>query len=76
MFQKVVAEEFDVSHIFAMCIKSFLGRRGTYLLFMTHISDDDIPPVSHRLNEVHRTVALQYAYRSTISSRCVLYMYA
>jgi hypothetical protein len=38
-------EEFDVSHISAMCIKSFLGRRGKYLLFMTHFSDDDISPV-------------------------------
>ena len=52
-------EEFDVSHISAVCIKSLPGRRGKYLLFMTHFSDDDIPPVWHRLNEVHRTIALQ-----------------
>ena len=52
-------EEFDISHISAVCIKSLPGRRGKYLLFMTHFSDDDIPPVWHRLNEVHRTVALQ-----------------
>jgi hypothetical protein len=26
---------------------------------MTHFSDDDIPLVLHRLNEVHRTMALQ-----------------
>jgi hypothetical protein len=26
---------------------------------MTHFSDDDIPPVWHRLYEVHRTIALQ-----------------
>jgi hypothetical protein len=26
---------------------------------MTHFNDDDIPPVWHRLNEVHRTTALQ-----------------
>ena len=52
-------EEFDVSHISAVCIKSLPGRRGKYLLFMTHFSDDDIPPVWHRLNEVHRTTALQ-----------------
>jgi hypothetical protein len=52
-------EEFDVSHISVVCIKSLPGRRGKYLLFMTHFSDDDIPPVSHRLNEVHRTTALQ-----------------
>jgi hypothetical protein len=51
-------EEFDVSHIFVVCIKSLLGRRGKHLLFMTHFSDDDIPPVWHRLNEVHRTTAL------------------
>jgi hypothetical protein len=53
-------EEFDVSHIFVVCVKSLLpGRRGKYLLFMTHFSDDDIPHVWHRLNEVHRTRALQ-----------------
>jgi hypothetical protein len=52
-------EEFDVSHISAVCIKSLPGRRGKYLLFMTHFNDDDIPHVWHRLNEVHRTMALQ-----------------
>jgi hypothetical protein len=52
-------EEFDVSHISAVCIKSLRGQRGKYLLFMTHFSDDDIPLVWHRLNEVHRTMALQ-----------------
>jgi hypothetical protein len=52
-------EEFDVSHISLVCIKSLLGRRRKHLLFMTHICDDDIPPVSHRLNEVHQTTALQ-----------------
>jgi hypothetical protein len=52
-------EEFDVSHIYVVCIKSLPGRRGKYLLFMTHFSDDDIPPVWHRLNEVHRTTTLQ-----------------
>jgi hypothetical protein len=51
--------EFDVSHISTVCIKSLLGRRGKYLLFMTHFSDDDIPHVWHRLNEVHRNMALQ-----------------
>jgi hypothetical protein len=38
-------EEFDVSHILDVCIKSLLGRRGKYFLFMTHFSDDDIPPL-------------------------------
>jgi hypothetical protein len=38
-------EEFDVSHISDVCIKSISGRRGKYLLYMTHFSDDDIPPV-------------------------------
>jgi hypothetical protein len=52
-------EELDVSHISVVCIKSLHERRGKYLLFMTHFSDDDIPPVWHRLNEVHRTTALQ-----------------
>jgi hypothetical protein len=52
-------EEFDVSPIFVVCIKSLHGRRGKYLLFMTHFSDDDIPPVWHRFNEVHRTTTLQ-----------------
>jgi hypothetical protein len=52
-------EEFDVSHISDVCIKSLPRRRGKYLLCMTHFRDDDIPPVWHRLNEVHRTMALQ-----------------
>jgi hypothetical protein len=53
-------EEFDVSHILAVCIKSLHGRRGKYyLLFMTHFSDDDIPPFWHMLNEAHRTMALK-----------------
>jgi hypothetical protein len=52
-------EEFDVSHISAVRIKSLPGRRGKYLLFMTHFSDDDVPRVWHRLNEVYRTIALQ-----------------
>jgi hypothetical protein len=30
-------EEFDVSHISVVCIKSLPGRRGKYLLFMTHL---------------------------------------
>jgi hypothetical protein len=52
-------EEFDVSHISNVCIKSLPRRRGKYLLFMTHFRDDDIPHVWHRLNEVHKTTALQ-----------------
>jgi hypothetical protein len=52
-------EEFDVSHISVVCIKSLHGRRGKYLLFMTHFNDNDIPPVWHRLNGVYRTMALQ-----------------
>jgi hypothetical protein len=52
-------EEFHVSHISVVCIKSLPRRRGKYLLFITHFSDDDIPLVCHRLNEVHRTIALQ-----------------
>jgi hypothetical protein len=52
-------EEFDVLHIFVVCIKSLPRRRGKYLLFMTHFSDNDILPVRHRLNEVHRTTPLQ-----------------
>jgi hypothetical protein len=51
-------EEFDVSHIYDVCIKSLHGRRGKYLLIMTHFSDYDIPLVWHRLNEVHRTTTL------------------
>jgi hypothetical protein len=47
-------EEFDISHIYVVCIKPLPRREGKYLLFMTHFSDDDIPPVWHRLNEVHR----------------------
>jgi hypothetical protein len=52
-------KEFDVSHISAICIKSLPRRRGKYLIFMTHFSDDDIPHVWHRLNEVHRTTTSQ-----------------
>jgi hypothetical protein len=52
-------EEFDVSHISDVCIKSLHERPGKYLLFMAHFSDDEIPLVSHRLNEIHRTTALQ-----------------
>jgi hypothetical protein len=53
-------EEFDISHISVVCIKSLPRRRGKYMLFMTQFSDDDIPLVWHRLKEVHRTTALQY----------------
>jgi hypothetical protein len=52
-------EEFDVSRISVVCIESLNRRRGKYLLFMTHFNDDDVPRVWHRLNEVHRTTALQ-----------------
>jgi hypothetical protein len=52
-------EEFKVSYISAVCIKALPRRRGEYLLFMTHFSDDDIPPSWRRLNEVHRTNAFQ-----------------
>jgi hypothetical protein len=52
-------EEFDFAHISAVCVKSLPERRGKYLLFMTHFRDDDILPVWHRLNEIHRTTALQ-----------------
>jgi hypothetical protein len=45
-------EEFDVSHICVVSIKS--------LLFMTHLRDIVIPLVLHRLYEVNRTMALQY----------------
>jgi hypothetical protein len=52
-------EEFDVSHISAVCINSLPRRRGKYLLFTTHINDDDISHVWHSLNEVHRTTMIQ-----------------
>jgi hypothetical protein len=53
-------DDFKVSqHISDVCVKSLLGRRGKYLLFMTPLSEDDIPLVWHRLNEVHRATALQ-----------------
>jgi hypothetical protein len=41
-------------------MESLPRRRGKYLLFVTHFSDDDIPYVRHRLNEAHQTSALQY----------------
>jgi hypothetical protein len=43
----------------AVCIDKLLERREGFLPFMTHFKDDDILPVWHRLNEVHRTTALQ-----------------
>jgi hypothetical protein len=52
-------DEFDVSHIVVMCIKSILGRRGKYLLFMTHFNDDGNPFVWDRLNGVQRTTPLK-----------------
>jgi hypothetical protein len=55
-------EDFDVSHIPYVSVKSLHGRRGKYLLFMTHFSDNDVPPIRHRLNEVHRTMALQISW--------------
>jgi hypothetical protein len=58
-------DEFEVSHISVVCIKSLFGRRGKYLLFMTHFNDDDIPRVMHRLNDVHRTTAL-HNFRETL----------
>jgi hypothetical protein len=49
-------EEFGVPNISVACIKSLHGRRGKYLVFMTHFSDGDISPIWHRqLNEVHLT---------------------
>jgi hypothetical protein len=38
-------DEFEVSNIYAVCIKSLPSRRGKYLLFMTLFCDDNIPPV-------------------------------
>jgi hypothetical protein len=52
-------EEFDVSHISLVKIKSLLGHKGIYLLFITHFKDYDILLLWHLLNEVHRTTALQ-----------------
>jgi hypothetical protein len=52
-------EEFEVSHVFVVCMKWLPGRRGKYLFFMTHFNDDNTPLVWHRLNAVHRTTALQ-----------------
>jgi ribosomal protein S8 len=56
---KGYVKEFEVSDISSVCIKSLHGRPCKYLLFMTHDNDDGIPHVRHRLNEVHRTTALQ-----------------
>jgi hypothetical protein len=55
-------DELDVSHTSAVFIKPLDERRGKYLLFMTHLTDDDIPPIQlwHRLNEAHRKKALQH----------------
>jgi hypothetical protein len=37
-------DEFEVFHIYTVCIRSLPGRRGKYLLFMKHFNDDNIPP--------------------------------
>jgi hypothetical protein len=52
-------DEINVSHISVVCIKSLPRRRGKYLFFMTSFSGDNIPPIWHRVNEVHRITALQ-----------------
>jgi putative heme iron utilization protein len=41
-------EELDVSHVYAVCNKSFHGRRGKYVLFMTNFGDDGTPQVCRR----------------------------
>jgi hypothetical protein len=65
-------DEFEVSHIFVVCIKSLPGRRGKYyLLFITHFNDDDIPHVLYRLNEVHCE-----KYNSAIVYCMTLHMYS
>jgi hypothetical protein len=38
-------DEFDVYRIYVVCTTPLDGRRGEYLLFMTHLNDDDIPHV-------------------------------
>jgi hypothetical protein len=52
-------EEFGVFHMLDVCMKPLIGPREKYLLSMPHFDDDDIPHVWHRLNDVHRTKALQ-----------------
>jgi hypothetical protein len=44
---KVDGEEFEVSRNSVVCINLLPRRRGKYSLFMTHFSDDDIPPFWH-----------------------------
>jgi hypothetical protein len=52
-------DDVEVSHIFALCIKLLHGRRGKYMLFMTHFNDNDIPRMWHQLNDVHRATTSQ-----------------
>jgi hypothetical protein len=51
-------DEFNISQVYVACIKPLDGRRGKYVLLMAHFSDDDIPPVSHRLNKAHHAKVL------------------
>jgi hypothetical protein len=37
-------EEFDVLHIYVVCIQPLDDRRGNDLMFMTHFDDNNIPP--------------------------------
>jgi hypothetical protein len=52
-------DEFDISQIYVACIKPLDGRRGKYVLLMAYLSDDEIPHVSHRLNEARHAKVLQ-----------------
>jgi hypothetical protein len=53
-------DEYDPDRILVVKIDTVLRRRGKYLLFYTHLKDELIPHIWHRLNEVQRTIVLRY----------------
>jgi hypothetical protein len=55
-----VDDEYDLDRVSVVKADTVPQRRGKYLMFYTHFKDEQIPPMWHRLNEVHRIFALQH----------------
>jgi hypothetical protein len=53
-------DDYNVDHIHFVKIDNVRGRRGKYMLLYTHFKDEQIPHAWHRLDKVHRTIALQH----------------
>ena len=52
-------QEFEIDRISDVKIGPVPGRVGDQLQFLTHFADHSIAPLWHRINDVHRTIALQ-----------------